>query len=50
MHIQHVMLCEFKNNKNATETAKKNCSDNVQGVITDCQIRNWFSKFRSGDM
>ena len=24
VHIQHVMLWEFKNNKNTTETAKKN--------------------------
>ena len=25
-HIGHVMLCKFKNNKNAIETAKKICS------------------------
>ena len=23
VHFQHIMLCEFKNSKNATETAKK---------------------------
>ena len=49
VHIRHVMLWEFKNNKNATETAKKICSVYGQGVITDRQVRNWFSKFRSGD-
>ena len=40
------MLWEFKNNKNI---AKKICSVCTQGVITDHQVRNWFSKFHSGD-
>ena len=44
------MLWEFKNNKNATETTKKLCSIYVQDVITDRQVWNWFSKFRSGDI
>ena len=37
VHIQHVMLWEFKNNKNATRTAKKICSVYGQGDITDCK-------------
>ena len=45
----HVMLGEFKNNKNATESAKKICSVYGQGVITECQVWNYFSKFPSGD-
>ena len=40
------MLWEFKNNKNATETAKKNCNVYGQGVITDCQVQIYFSRFR----
>ena len=38
VHIWHVMLWEFKNNKNATETAKKISSIHGHRVITDCQI------------
>ena len=49
MHIWHVMVLEFKNNKNATETAKKICSLYNQSFIMDCQVWNWFSKFCSGD-
>ena len=39
-----------KNIKNARETANKICSVNDQGVIIDCQVKNWFSKFHSGNM
>ena len=49
VHIRHLMLWKFKNNKNSTETSKKMASIYGQGVITDSQIRNWFSKFCSGD-
>ena len=42
------MLWEFENKKNATETSKK-CIIYGQGVITDHQIQNWFSKFPYGD-
>ena len=48
-HIRHVMLSEFMNNKNATETAKKISSVYGKGVIIDRQgfqsfvqgIRHW---------
>ena len=50
VHFRHVMLWEFKNDKNATEKAKKISSVFDQSIITDRQIRNWFSKLRSGDM
>ena len=49
VHIKHVMLWEFKNNKDATETAQKNSSVHGQGIITDRYARNWFSMFCSGD-
>ena len=48
MYIQHITLCEFENNENATEIAKKICNIDGQGIIIDCQVRNWFSKFYSG--
>ena len=35
VHIWHVMLWEFKNNKNTAETAKKISSVYNQRVITD---------------
>ena len=50
VHVRHAMLCEFKNNKNATETAKKISSFHGQSLITNNQVRSWFSKFRSSDM
>ena len=34
VYIQYLMLCEFKNNKNATETPKKNCIVYGQHLIT----------------
>ena len=36
--IWHVILWEFRKNKNDTEIAKKICSVYYQGVITDCQF------------
>ena len=50
VHIWHLLLREFKNNKNAKETAKKICSVHDQSVKTDHPIKNWFSKFYSGDI
>ena len=44
------MLWELKNNKNTREIAKKICSVYGDGVITDCQVWNLFSRFRSGDV
>ena len=44
-----VYLWEFKNNKNSIEIAKKIFSVYGQGVMIDCQVRTWFSKFHSGD-
>ena len=44
------MLWEFKNYKNSTEIAKKNCSVNEQGLIPNYQVQNWFSKLHSGNM
>ena len=37
VHIWHVMLKEFKINKNATEKVKNICSVYDQDIITDCQ-------------
>ena len=50
LHIQHVMLWEFRNNKNAKETTKKICSVYEQVVITDCLVWDSFSKFHSSNM
>ena len=47
--IQHVMLLEFKNTQDITETTKKICSAYGQGVIIDDPVWNWFSKFCSGN-
>ena len=47
-HFQHVILWESNNNKNSTKTAKKISCGYGQSVVTDHQVWNWFSKFRSG--
>ena len=49
VHIQHVMLNKFKNNKIAREKAQRISHVYGQGVITNCQVRKWFSKFSSSD-
>ena len=38
VHIQHVMLLEFKTNKNATEIIKKICIVYGQSVIIDSKV------------
>ena len=43
------MLKEFKNYKKAIVTAEKNSGVYCKGVISDPQLWNLFSKFRSGD-
>ena len=48
--IHHVMLSKFVNNQNTSEQLLKKCSVYSQGVITDCQIWNWFSKFYASKM
>ena len=50
VHMQHVILCKYKNHKNTKETAKKISSVFDQNVITDYLVRNLFAKFRSVDM
>ena len=49
VHIQYVMLWEFKNNKNVTEIAKVISSVYGQGIITNCKAQNCFLKY-SGDV
>ncbi|XP_015181327.1 PREDICTED: histone-lysine N-methyltransferase SETMAR-like [Polistes dominula] len=50
VHIRHVMLWEFKQGNSAKVTAEKICRVYGEGLITDRAVRNWFVKFRSGDM
>ena len=47
--IRHVMLWNFKYNKNTSKTPKTFSSFYDQGVIANHQVQNWFSKFRFGD-
>ena len=47
MHNQHITLLVSKNNKNTTETSSKFCRVYNLGDISDCQIWNCLSLFRS---
>ena len=49
VHIHQVMLWEFKQGNNATETVERICSVYGEGTTTDRAVQNWFVKFRSGD-
>ena len=49
VHTRHVILWAFKNKKNTTETVSQISRVYGQGVITDCRVQNWFSKFCSGE-
>ena len=49
MRIWHIMLSEFKNDKNITETAKKISRVYGHDVITNQQVQKWFSKFLFSD-
>ena len=49
-HIRHVMMWKFKNNKNVPRAAKNFSNIYNQGVITDRQVQNWFTKIHSGDI
>ncbi|CAK9816666.1 Histone-lysine N-methyltransferase SETMAR [Anthophora quadrimaculata] len=49
-HIRHVLLWEFQNGNNAANTAKKICDVIGKGVVSERTVRNWFAKFRSGDI
>ena len=50
VHICHVMLWEFTNNKKAAETVRKICSVYCQIFIIDHPVENWFLKFPFNDM
>ena len=45
IYIRHIMMLEFKNNKNATKAAKIFFSDYGQSVITDRQVKTSFQRF-----
>ena len=45
VHIRHVMLWEFKQGNNDTETVEKIYSVYGDGTITDRAVRNWFVEF-----
>lgn len=44
------MLWEFKQGYSSKATAEKICRVYGEGLITDRVVRNWFAKFRSGDI
>ena len=49
-YFQHIMLCYFKNGKNATEMQKKifmQCYG--EGAVADRTCQKWFAKFCVGD-
>ena len=49
-HLRHIMLCYFKEDKNATETQKKKiCAVYGEGAVTDRTCQKWFAKFCAGD-
>lgn len=49
VNLLHIMLWEFEQGNNSMGASRNISSVQVQGVITNWQVRNWFATFRSAE-
>ena len=49
-HFRHILLCYYQKGKNAVQARKKLYDVYGEKSLTERQCRNWFARFRSGDL
>ncbi|CAF5151984.1 unnamed protein product [Rotaria magnacalcarata] len=50
IHIRHCILNEFQLGNNATTAARNICAALGEGAVAVRMCRDWFKRFREGDM
>ena len=48
--IRHVMLIHYKKGYNASQTCREICVAYGEDAVTDRTVRNWFKRFRGGNL